>query len=441
MSIELLTLILFASMFLLLATGMPIAFAIGAVATAFAIALWGPEHLTILASAAYSSITNINLAAIPLFVFLGWVFRYSGIGDDLFEAVYVWLGNVPGGLAIGCMLISVLFGAICGDMMAVIFMLAAIALPAMLKRGYDKHLAVGTIIVGGLLGLMIPPSIEIIVYSTTVGESVGKMYLGCLIPGLIMAILYILYIGIRCRLNPKLGPPAAVETRIDWRARIASLRSVGLPLLLILVIMGGIYGGIMSPLEASAVGAVGALIAAAIYRRLTWRVVRESVYSTIRLAGFLVWILIGVSAFTSVYQGIGAPDLALKLAYAMPGGGWGTIAVMQTALLGFGTIMDDWAMILIFGPIFVFVIEALGFNTLWYGVVFLINIQVAFLTPPYGFALFIMRAAVPKEYNITMIDIYRSVIPFIGCTVLTLILVVLFPSLATFLPNLIFGGG
>lgn len=439
MSIELLTLILFASMLLLLATGLHISFAIGGIAAIFAILLWGPDHLTVLGAAAISSIANINLASIPLFVFLGWVFESSGIGDDLFETVYLWLGNVPGGLAVGCMIISVLLAAICGDLAATIFMLGAIALPPMLKRGYNKHLVLGTIAMGGLLGLIIPPSILIIIYSTVVGESVGKMYLGCFIPGLMIAFLGILYILITCRLNPTLGPPAPPETRVGWGARIASLRSVVLPLGLIIFIMAGIYGGIMSPLEASSAGAVGALIIAAIYRRLNWQVLKRSIYNTLNLSGLLVWLFMAVGCFTSVYQGIGAPELAAKLAYAIPGAGWGTFAVMQTSLVGLGMIMDDLAITLIFAPIYSFVIKGLGFDTLWYGVTFVINMIVAFLSPPYGFALFYMKSAIPKEYDLTMIDVWRGVIPYIIIVLIVLILVILFPPIATWLPTLIIG--
>jgi len=438
-SIELLTLILFASTFLLLTTGLPIAFTLGAVSVIFAIALWGTSHLPIIASAAYSSLTNVNLIAIPLFVFLGWIFRFSGIGDDLFETVYVWLGRIPGGLAIGCLIISTLLGAIVGDLASCIFLLATVALPPMLKRGYDKYLVIGTVTVGGLLGEIVPPSIEAIVYSTAVGESVGKMYLATFFPSLLMATLYILYIGIRCRLNPKLGPPAHPEKRIDWGVRINSLKSVALPLLLIFLIMGGIYGGIMSPLEAASAGAIGAITIALVYRRLTWQIIKNSVYETTFLCGFLAWLLMGVGCFTSVYQGIGAPDLALKLANAMPGGGWATVIVTQSILLGLGMVLDDWAIILIFGPIFVFVIKSLGFSGLWYGALFLINMQIAFLTPPYGFALFLMRAAAPKEYNITMLDIWRAAIPFVGVAVLALIIVMIFPFLTSFFPNLIIG--
>ena len=267
------------------------------------------------------------------------------------------------------------------------------------------------------------------------------MYLATLIPALLMATLYLSYIIIRCRLNPELAPPAPPEKRTGWRIKIASLRAVSLPLLLVFVIMGGIYGGVMSPLEASAVGAIGSLVVAAVYRRLTWKVVKESLHGTIKISGMLAFLFIGIGCFTSVYEGIGAPELATKIAYAMPGGGWGMIAVMQVALLGFGSIMDDIAIILIFGPIFVFVIKTLGFNTLWYGVVFLINMNIAFLTPPYGFALFFMKAAAPKEFGITMVDIYRAVIPFIGLAVLALVLVIVFPPLALWLPNLVLGGG
>ena len=425
----------------MLALGIPISFGIGFVAAVFAITLWGPRHLSILAAAGFSSLRNVNLAAIPLFMFLGLLFKNSGVGDSLFDAAYLTLGRVPGGLAIGCLVISILLGAICGGLVAVIFMLSNIALPAMLKRGYDKHLAIGSITAGGLLGLIIPPSIETIVYSSVTGQSVGRMYLGCFIPGLLMGILYIAYIWIRCRINPSLGPPVPQGPKSEGGHMFAALKAVILPLLLILCIMVGIYGGIMSPLEASAFGAFGAFVIVAVTGHLTRSVLRESVQGAVFFSGFLAWILIGISCFTSVYQGIGAPKLAIKLATSMPGGAWSAIVLMQVALLGFGTIMDDWAMILIFAPIFSVVVKSLGFSTLWYGVIFLINLQVAFLSPPFGFALFIMRGAAPKELEITMTDIYRSVLPFIGVAILSLLLVMIFPALATFLPNFIIGRG
>lgn len=441
MSIELLTLILFASVFLLFSTGLPIAFALGAVGAGFAIIIWGADHLPILASAAYSSVVSLNLIAIPLFVFMGWVFERSGIADDLFQAVYVWLGNVPGGLAIGTLLISTIFAAMCGGVDAAIFMLAAVALPPMLKRGYDKRMAIGTVVVGALLGIIIPPSIMVIVYCVQTGESVGRLYLGCMLPGLMLAGLYMLYIGIRCRLNPRLGPPAPPETRMGWGVRIASLKSVILPLLLVLFIIGGIYGGIVSPLEASAVGATGAIVIAAVYRRLTWAMLKEVIYKTVFVCGFLGWLLIGVSIFVSVYQGIGAPELAIKIAQALPGSGLLTLITTQITILLSGMVMDDFAVVMIFGPVFAPAIEALGYSTLWYGVLFMVNMQLAMLTPPYGYAVILTSAAVSKEYAIPIVEIYRAVLPFIGIQLFVLILIMIFPQIATFLPNLLIGGG
>ena len=437
MSIEIITLLLFLSMFVVLTTGLPIAFSIGSIAVIFAIFMWGPARLPIIAAASFTQMSNVNLAAIPLFVFLGYVFSHSGVGDDLFETVNVWMGHIPGGLLIGCLLISILFGAICGDLAATIFMLGAIALPPMLDRGYNMHLVLGAIGAGGLLGLIIPPSIEIIVYCAVTGQSVGKMYLGCLIPGLMLGGFYMLYVWIRCKLNPKLGPPQGLE--ITWKTRFASLKAVILPLILVIFLMVGIYGGIMSPLEASSVGAIGAIIVAAIYRRLSFKVLVNSMTSTLKIAGFLAWLLMALGCFTAVYEGMGASDLANKLATAMPGGGWMTIALMQLMILGFGMIMDDWAIILIFGPIFSNVVESIGFDTLWYGVLFLINMQLAFLTPPYGFALFFMKAACPPKYQVSIIDCYKGAFPFILLALLAFILVMIFPKIATLIPNMIIG--
>lgn len=437
MSIEFLTLILFASILTLLALGIPIAFALGGVSVVFAIVFWGFDRLYILASAAYSNLQDLNLVAIPLFVLMGWILQKSGLADDLFEAMYVWLGNVKGGLAMGTILVATLFAAICGELVAAIFTITAIALPPLLKRGYNKHLAIGSVMAGALLGLIIPPSIEIIIYSSVTGESVGRMYLGAFVPGLVLAGLYILYIGIICHLHPELGPPAPAETRADWGVRIAKLKGVTAPLLLLLAIVVGIYSGAITPMEASTVGAVGAFILAAIYRRLNWKAVKESVHMTLRISSMIAWLLIAVGIFTAVYSGIGAQQLALRIAELMPGGGWGVIILTQLALIVFGMFLDDFAVIMIFAPIFSTVVTRIGFDSLWYGILFLVNMQLAFLTPPYGFALFCMRAAVPEGIDISMADIYRAALPFIGLQLLALIIIMIFPPLATFLPHLI----
>ena len=436
MSIELITIILFAFTFLLLGLGLPISFAMGGVGAIFAVAFWGIDHLPILALAAYGNLQDLNLAAIPRFVVRGWILQASGIADELFEVMHGWLGSIRGGLAIGVIILSTVFAAICGELVAAIFTITTIALPPMIKRGYDKVLSVGCIMAGGLLGIIIPPSLEVIVYASMTGESVGRMYLGTFIPGLILAGLYILYISIRCGLRPELGPPIPVEARMSWIEKIFKLKGVISPLILLIAIMGGIYSGAVSPMEASAVGATGAIIAAIIHRRLTRKVLKEAVGMTLRISAMAAWLLIGIGVFTSVYSGIGALDLAEKIARSMPGKGWGVIILTQLSLIIFGMFLDDWAVIMIFAPIFVSVIKTLGFDSLWYGVLFMVNIQLAFLTPPYGFALFCMRAAVPDGIEISMRDIYRAAIPFIGLQFICLLLIMLFPGLTTWLPQL-----
>ena len=436
MSIELITVILFCVTFFLLGLGLPISFTMGGVGAIFAMFFWGLDQLPILALAAYSNLQDLNLAAIPMFVLMGWILQASGIADELFEVMHVWLGNLRGGLAIGVIVLATLFAAICGELVAAIFTITTIALPPMIKRGYDKVLSVGCIMAGGLLGIIIPPSLEVIVYSSMTGESVGRMYLGTFIPGLILASLYIIYIAIRCYFKPELGPPIPKEARVGWKEKIIKLKGVISPLILLIAIMGGIYSGAVSPMEASAVGATGAIISAIIHKRLSWRVLKEAVRMTIRIGAMAAWLLIGIGVFTSVYSGIGALDLAEKIAYALPGQGWGVIILTQIALIVFGMFLDDWAVIMIFAPIFVSVIKTLGFDSLWYGVLFMVNIQLAFLTPPYGFALFCMRAAVPDGIEIDMKDIYRAAIPFIGLQFICLIVIMIFPGLTTWLPQL-----
>jgi len=437
LSIELITIILFCVTFFLLGLGLPIAFVMGGVGAIFAVAFWGIDHLPILALAAYSNLQDLNLAAIPMFVLMGWVLQSSGIADDLFDVMHVWLGNLRGGLAIGVIVLATLFAAICGELVAAIFTITTIALPPMIKRGYDKVLTVGCIMAGGLLGIIIPPSLEVIVYASMTGESVGRMYLGTFIPGLILALLYISYIAIKCYFNPELGPPVPPESRAGWKEKIIILKGVISPLMLLLAIIGGIYSGAVTPMEASAVGAIGAFICAAIHRRLKWKVVKDATQMTLRIGAMAAWLLIGIGTFTAVYSGIGALDLAEKIAYAMPGKGWGVIILTQLSLLFFGMFLDDWAVIMIFAPIFVSVIKTLGFDSLWYGVLFMVNIQLAFLTPPYGFALFCMRAAVPEGITISMKDIYRAAIPFIGLQFICLLLIMLFQNVSTWLPHLL----
>jgi len=441
-SVELASLLLFASMFTLLATGMPIAIALAGVAVAFCIAFWGFDRIYILASAGFSSLQNVNLVAIPLFILMGWIIYKSGIADDLFDTMHVWMGNVKGGLAMGTIVIGALFGAICASLVPALLTITTVALPALLKRGYDKRLALGCIMVSGLLSFLIPPSVLMIIFSSVTGISIGRMYLGALVPGFLLATLYILYIGIRCRFQPELGPPAASETRIGWGVRIAKLKGVAAPLVLLVSMLVGIYSGAVTPMEASAIGAIGAIICAAIKRRLSWPVAREALIKTARITCMVGWLLVAIGAFNAVYSGIGARDLASNIATAVPGGGMPVIIIMQFTMFIFGMIMDDLTIVMIFGPIFTAIVQSMDFDTLWFGVLFMVNIQTALSTAPYGFGLFVTKAAattIPelKGFNISLMDVIRGALPFIGLQLVCMALILIFPSLVTFLPSLL----
>ncbi|MFH1647371.1 MAG: TRAP transporter large permease subunit, partial [Chloroflexota bacterium] len=289
---------------------------------------------------------------------------------------------------------------------------------------------------GGLLGLLIPPSIEMIVYSTISGVSVGKMYLGGIIPGLIMAALFVLYIGVRCHFNPELGP-ARVE-KISWLTRVKLLRNISMSGLLVLLILGGIYTGTFTPTEASGIGSAGAIIIAGIKRTLTWRMIADSCKGTIRLIGMIFWLMVAASGFSQavIATEIG-PWLTITLGQiALPF--WMVLAGLMVILMVMGTMMGDLTITLLMVPITTPVMAALGVDPTWFALLFVINMITAWLTPPYGTSLFLMRLLVPE--GVTMGDIYRSVIPFSGLMFLTLILCAIFPELVLFLPRLVLGG-
>ncbi|MBN1376620.1 MAG: TRAP transporter large permease subunit [Dehalococcoidia bacterium] len=419
---------------------MPVAFSIGAVAVIFTIAFWGIDHLPILAIASFTTLQNTNLVAIPLFILMGWIINESGIANDLFKAMYAWLGNVRGGLAMGTVLLSAFWGAICGDLIASIFTLTTVALPPLMKRGYDKRLAVGCIISGGLLAFLIPPSVGMITFCSVTGLSVGTMYLDSFIPGFLLAALYMIYIGIRCGFKPELGPPAPPEAGINWSVRFSTLKGVIAPLFLLLAMLIGIYSGAVTPMEASAVGVTGALICSALKKRLEWKMLWQSTFMTLRFTCMLGWMFIGVGCFTAVYAGIGAADLARSLAMAVPGGGIVVVIIMQLILLLAGMLMDATAITLILGPIFINVVKTLGFDPYVFGVLFMITMQTANISPPYGFGLFYIRSVIkglPEDYNISMTDVMLGALPFAGIQILCLALILIFPRLVTILPDLI----
>ena len=433
MDITTITILLFGCMFILLATGIPVAFALGGVGLVFTYFLWGPKALMTIAYAAFDNWSATMLMAAPLFLLMGAMLQESGIADDVYEMFYRWMGGLRGGLAIGTVIICTIFAAIMGISGASTITMGLIALPSMFKRGYNKEMVIGCIAAGGVLGILIPPSVIMIIYAMVARESVGEMFAGGVVPGLLLATFYILYIGIRCYFQPGLGPALPPEERASFKEKLVSLKAVILPICLIIVVLGSIYAGICTPTEASAIGAVGALLCAALYRKLTLTVLKKAMLQTFTLTGMVMWILLGAALFNNLYRAVGAQNLIMGLVDSLGMSPWGVLITMQISLFVLGMLMDDFAIVMLCVPIYVPVIKALGFDTLWFAMLFMVNMQMAYLTPPYGFNLFYMKSIVPP--GISMGDIYRSVIPFVALQMIGLILVMLFPQLAVWLPR------
>lgn len=440
MSVEIITILLFILTFVLLASGLPLAFSLGGVSLVFTIFFWGPDKLYILALSGYGSLQNVNLVAIPLYIFMGWILEKSGIAEHIFEAVRAWMGGLRGGLAVAALIISSIWGAISGDIISAIFSMTAISFPPLMRRSYNKHLAIGCINIGGVLAFLIPPSLIMIVFCSVTALSIGKMYLGALIPSLIVVSLCILYVTVRCWFKPSDGPALPLQSRADLKTKLIKLKGVNTPVLLILIVLIGIYSGAFTPMEASAIGAMGAIVIGVFKRSLTWKSFWDVLMSTVGATCMIGWVFIAIGAFDAVYQGIGAGDLARNIAASIPGKGILVIIITQVVLILFGMIMDDLAIVMIFGPIFVSVIKALGFDPLWYGVLFMMNLQIALLSPPFGFGLFVMKSAIDsldQAYAIKLNDVIIAAIPFIIILIISMIIVMLFPQTVTFLPSLL----
>ena len=437
MDIGFISILLFGSMFLLLASGLPVAFVLGGLATVFAAIFWGPESLFIIVARTYSMMSTTTLVAAPLFVLMATVLERSGVAEDLFEMMYRWSGGVKGGLAVGTVLACTLIAAMSGIASTGVVVMGVMALPAMLKRGYDKKIATGCILAGGVLGPLIPPSIALVLYGTIAQVSIGGLFAGGMGAGLLCAALIIGYILIRCYINPELGPPIPLEERSDWKAKVASLKGVILPLLLITTVLGSIYTGIATPTEAAAVGAFGAFVCSAIHRRLNWELIKSVAYSTIQVQGFMMWILFAAQAFAAVYMGLGASKMVITLVEKYEIGWWAMLISIQVVWFLLGLVIDAWSILMITLPILLPILPLYGFDPLWLGVLYAVNTQTGYLTPPFGTMLFMMKGIAPKE--VTMNDIYSSIWPFVATQLVGLTLCIIFPKIITWLPDLLFG--
>ncbi len=436
MSIELLTILFFSSLLIFLLLGLPLTFVLGGVSVVFLYFTWGPESFYMVAAQTWDAMNKFILVAIPLFIFMAMILERSGTANDLYEMMYVWFGGVKGGLAIGTVAICAIFSAMCGISGAAVVSMGTIALPSMLKRKYDKLIAVGCINAGGGWGILIPPSVIMILYALIAGESVGKLFAAGIVPGFMLFVMVSVYIAIRCFFQPELGPPIPKEERGDWGRKFRALKAVILPIMIVFMVLGSIVFGVATPTEAAGVGVLGAIISGLIYRQLSRSLIVEASIRTFRLTGMIMWILFGAYCFTAAYHGMGASRLIEDLMQYMPGGPWGTIIFIQVIIFLLAMVLDPAGIMMICIPIFLPVVVAHGFDPLWFGILFIINMEIGYMTPPFGFNLFYMKGVVPS--SISMMDIYRSVIPFTVVESLGLIMVMVFPQIALWLPGLFF---
>lgn len=430
---EWLTIILFGSLILLLLTGLPLLFAIGGVATLFIIILWGPHALPILAQRTYMAMDLFLLVAVPMFIFMGAMLQRCGIAEDMYELMYHWMSGLRGGLAAGTVIICTMFAAMVGISGAATTSMGLIALPSMLKRGYKKDIALGCISAGGSLGILIPPSVLMIILALTSRLSLGQLFIAGILPGLLLSGLFVGYILIRCYFQKDLGPAVPPEERLSRGKRLRMLAALILPVGLIFAVMGSMFFGLATPSEASAIGALGAIASAVIKRSLTWENFTSALFITLRLSAMVIWIVFAASAFTALYAVTGASSLVGDLITGV-GDPWMVIVVMMLILIVLGMFFDPTGIVLLTAPIFFPIVISLGFDPLWFAILFVINMELAYLTPPFGFNLFYMKAVVPP--GVTMMDIYRSATPFVMLMIIGLTLCMIFPGIITWLPSL-----
>ncbi len=434
-SYETIAITMFATMLLMLLTGQRVFGAIGFVAAIAALLLWGDGAVEMPYTAAWKLFKWYPMLTLPLFIYMGYMISESGIADDLYKMFHVYFGGIKGGLAIGTMGMMVAISAMNGLSVAGMAIGATIALPAMLKRGYDKRMITGVVQAGSSLGILVPPSVVLVLYGMIARQPVSKLWLAGILPGIMMATLFILYIYIRCRLQPELGPALPKEERQITKAEKFKLLQAGLIPFAIFFSMTGLFlMGIASLVECSAVGAFGATLAALLKRKLTWNVIENTLKKTLGVSCMFMWIILAALSFGAVFDGIGAvraiETLFIERWNLSP---WGVLIMMQLSYILMGMFLDDTAMLVIVAPLYVPLIIALGFNPIWYGVLYTITCQIAYMTPPFGYNLFLMRAMAPKE--IDLIDIYRSIIPFVLVMCLGLAIVMIFPEIATWLPD------
>lgn len=434
MSYEMIIILMFSSLMLFMATGQRVFGVMGFVAVACAIWLWGEGGSEIGFSAAVKLFNWYPMLTLPMFIFMGYMLSESGIANDLYHMLHVWMGSLRGGLAIGTLLLMVLISCMNGLSVAGMAIGCSVALPELMKRKYDKRMISGIIQAGSSLGILTPPSVVLVLYGMIARQPVGQLWLAGVGPGLLLAFLFLVYIVVRCRLQPELGPvlPAS-ERNFSAGEKFRVLRAGIVPVALMVLVIGSFFMGYTSLVESSAVGALAALLIALFKGRLSFKVLHEALRQTLNASAMFMWIMMAALAFAAVFDGLGAvkaiEGLFLEKWGLTP---WQVLILMQASFILLGIFLDDTAMLVIVAPLYIPMIAKLGFSPIWFGVLYTITCQIAYLTPPFGYNLFLMRAMSPPE--ITIRDIYASIIPFVLIMILSMALIMIFPQIALWLP-------
>jgi len=445
-----LTAIMFGSLIFFLMAGLPLAFVTGGLGVVFLYIFGDLEMINILPSRIFPFMTDYQLSAIPLFIFMASVLAAAGMIEELFDVVYKVLGGLKGGLATATIIASTILAAMVGVIGACEVTMGIIALPAMLKRKYNPEMACGSILAGGTLGILIPPSILAIIFAVVAQQSVGELFIGAFFPGFLLSGMYILYVTARSYMNPDFGPALPIDERVDIREKIRLLRGIIAPIILVILVLGAIFSGIATPVEAAGIGTFGALVVAAFARKLTWTNIYDAAITTLKASTMVLWIMFGASIFVGFYIVNGGQEFVTASLLGTGLGPYGIMLITMILLVILGMFLDWVGILLLAVPIFAPLMRTLAFDglwglpgvnpadvSLWFGVVYMVNMQMAFLSPPFGYALFYLKSVSPP--HITMGTIFRAAVPFLILQAIGLALVVIFPEIILWLPRLVYG--
>lgn len=437
---NILLLSMFAVLIIGLLTGHPLGFVLGGVAAIVGYIGWGTSAFSIVTAQTFGVMNNYLMIAIPMFVLMANFLSYSGVADGLFEAVRLLFGPVRGGLAVAVILVSTVFAATTGVVGASVLTMGLLALPVLDKNNYDHGLAAGVICAGGSMGILIPPSIMLVTMASMAQVSISKLFMSCMVPGIVLGATYIIYILVTCKLHPELGPamsPEEIAAIPKGKVVRDVLVNLVPPMILIIGVLGTIFSGIATPTEASACGALLALIMTVCYRRFNLEMLRASVFDTMKTCSMCFLIMCAANSFSAIFLGLNGAQAVADVVALFGMGKWATYTFMMVLIFILGMFIDWIGIVAIIMPIFLPVMKEFGFNTLWLCASMAVIMQTCFMTPPFGFALFYVKGLLPKHYK--MSEVYRGVVPFIAAVLVVTLLVVLFPDLVLYLPGKIYG--